>query len=92
VFKNRVQKQIFGPKTEEIRGNWRKLRNKELSDLNCSPNIIAIIRSRKMGWADMWHGWKRRELFTGFWWGNLKEGDHFEEEERLILKWALNMK
>jgi hypothetical protein len=41
VFKNRVLKRIFGPKRDEVTGEWRKLHNEELNDLNCSPNIFG---------------------------------------------------
>jgi hypothetical protein len=51
VFENRVLKRIFGLKKDEVRGEWRKLHNKELNDLYCSPNIIRVIKSRKMRWA-----------------------------------------
>jgi len=40
VFENRVLRRIFGPKRDEMTGEWRKLRNKELSDLYSSPNIV----------------------------------------------------
>jgi hypothetical protein len=51
VFENRVLRRIFGPKRNEVMGEWRKLRNKELHDLYSSPNIIRIIKSRIMRWA-----------------------------------------
>jgi hypothetical protein len=50
VFKNRVLKVIFGPKRDEVTGEWRKPHNEELSDLCCSPNIVRVIKSR-MGLA-----------------------------------------
>jgi hypothetical protein len=51
VFENRVLKRIFGPKRDEVTGEWRKLHNEELRDMYSSPSIIRIIRSRKMRWA-----------------------------------------
>jgi hypothetical protein len=51
VFENRVLRRIFGPKRDEVTGSWRKLHNEELRDLNSSPNIIRIIKSRKMRWV-----------------------------------------
>ena len=52
VFENRVLRRIFGPKRDEVTGEWRKLHNEELSDLYCSPNIVRVIKSRrKMGGA-----------------------------------------
>jgi hypothetical protein len=50
VFENRVLR-IFGPKRDEVTGEWRKLHNKELRDLYYLPSIIRMIKSRRMGWA-----------------------------------------
>jgi hypothetical protein len=43
VFQNRVLRGIYGPKRDEVTGEWRKLRNEELNDLYCSPNIVRVI-------------------------------------------------
>jgi hypothetical protein len=51
VFENRVLRRIFGPKRDDVTGEWRKLHNKELCDLYSSPSIIRIIKSRRMRWA-----------------------------------------
>ena len=48
VFENRVLRRIFGPKTDEVIGDWRKLHNEELNDLYSSPNIVRMNKSRKM--------------------------------------------
>jgi hypothetical protein len=48
VCENRVLRRIFGPKRDEVTGEWRKLRNEELRDLNSSPSIIRKIESRRM--------------------------------------------
>jgi hypothetical protein len=65
VFENRVLRRVFEPKREEDR-SWRKLHNDELHSLYSSPNIVRVIKSRRMRWADMWHAWKRREMIKGF--------------------------
>jgi hypothetical protein len=52
VFENRVLRRIFGPKRDEVTGEWRKLHNEELHDLYSSPSMIRIIKSRRMRWAD----------------------------------------
>jgi hypothetical protein len=52
VFENRVLRRIFGPKRDEVTGEWRKLHhNKELRDMYSSPSIIRIIKSRRIIWA-----------------------------------------
>ena len=51
MFDNRVLRRIFGPKRDEVTGERRKLHNEELNDLYCSPNIIRVIKSRRMRWA-----------------------------------------
>ena len=48
VFENRVLRRIFGPKMDEVTEDWRKLHNDELNDLYSSPNIIRVIKSRRM--------------------------------------------
>jgi hypothetical protein len=51
MYENRVLRAIFGPKRDEVTGDWRKLHNEELHNLYSSPNIIRMINSRKMRWA-----------------------------------------
>jgi hypothetical protein len=48
VFENRVLRRIFGPERDEVTGGWRKLHNEELHGLYSSPNIIRVIKSRRM--------------------------------------------
>jgi hypothetical protein len=51
VFENRVLRRIFGPKRDEVTGEWRRLHNEELNDLYSSPIIIRVIKSRRMRWV-----------------------------------------
>jgi hypothetical protein len=51
VFENRVLRRIFGPKRDDVLGNWRKLHNEELHNVYSLPNIIRMIKSKRMRWA-----------------------------------------
>jgi hypothetical protein len=51
VFENRVLRRIFGPKRDEVMGEWRKLHSEELHNLYSSPDIITQVKSRRMRWA-----------------------------------------
>ena len=51
VFENRVSRSVFGPKRDEVTGEWRKLHNEELRDLYSLPKIVRVVKSRRMRWA-----------------------------------------
>ena len=68
VFENTVLRRIFGSKRDEVTGEWRKLHNEELSDLYCSPNIVRLLKSRRMRWARHVERMRIGEAYTGFWW------------------------
>jgi hypothetical protein len=77
VLENRVLRRIFGPKRDEVRREWRRLHNEELNDLYSSPNIIRVIKSRRMRWAGhVARIGEQSAVHTRFWWGDLREGDH----------------
>jgi hypothetical protein len=87
-FENRMLRLIFGPKREED-GSWRKLHDDELRNLYSSSNIVRMIKSRRMRLAG--HvarmGWG--EVFTAFWLGSSKGGDHWED---LGVGWSITLR
>ena len=90
VFENRVLRRIFGPKRDEVIGEWRQLHNEEVNDMYTSANSFWVIKSRRMrmGGAGSTYG-GRAEVYTGFLWGNLRERDHLEDpavDGRIILR------
>jgi hypothetical protein len=66
-------RRIFGPKRDEVTGEWRKLHNKELHDLYSSPSIIRIIKSWKMRWAGHVARMERRGTLIDYWWESQRE-------------------
>jgi hypothetical protein len=91
VFENRVVTRIFGPKRDDVTGEWRRLHNEELNDLYSSPNIIRLIKSRRMRWAGhvarMGEGRGAYRILVGS-----SEGRRPLERprrNRIILKWIL---
>ena len=88
VFENRVLRRIFGPRRDEVAGEWRRLHNEELNDLYSSPNNEWMIKSRRMRWAGHVARMGEERGCTGSWWGNRREGDHWGNlgvDERIIL-------
>jgi hypothetical protein len=77
VFENRVLRGIFGPKRDEVTGEWRKLHNKELNDLYSSPTIVRVIKSRRMRWAGHVARFGEERGVYRVLVGNLKERDHW---------------
>jgi len=51
VFENTVLRRLFGPKRDELTGEWRKLHNEKLNDLYSSPSIVQVIKWRRMRWT-----------------------------------------
>jgi hypothetical protein len=80
VFENRALSRVFGPKRGEVTGEWRTLHSEELSDLYSLPNIVWIVKSRRMRWAGhvarMGGGGLQR-----VWWGKLRERGHWGDPE-----------
>ena len=90
VSENRALRRIFESRRDEVTGEWRKLHNEELNNLYASPNIVRLIKSRRMIWAGHVARMGRGEAYTGFWWGSLRERGHLGEpgvDGRIILRW-----
>ena len=90
VFENMVLRRIFGPRSDEVTGGWRRLRTEELNDLYSSPNIVRVIKSRRMRWAGHVVHMGEERGCIGSWWGNWKEGDHWGDlgiDGSIILGW-----
>ena len=83
---------IFGPKRDEVTGEWRKLHNEELNDLYSSQNLSQVIKSRRLRWVGHVARMGSEEVYTGFCWGNLRERDHLKDpgvDGSITLKWIL---
>jgi hypothetical protein len=92
VFENRVLRRVFGPKREEVTGEWRKLTNGELRNFYSSSNIIRQIKSRKMRWAGHVARMREEEKSTGFWWESPRQRDHLGDrgvDGRMGLEWKI---
>jgi len=74
VFENMVFRIIFGPGRVEVTGEWRRLHSEELNDLYSSPNIVRVIKSRRMRWAEHVARMGEEMGCIGSWWGNRREG------------------
>jgi len=79
-------RRIFGPKKDEVTEEWRKLRNEELNDLYCSPNIVQVNKSKGMRWTRHIARMGRGEAYTGCRRGNLRDT---VLDGRVILRWIL---
>jgi hypothetical protein len=90
VFENTVLRRAIGPKRDEGTEEWRKLYNEELNHMYFSPIIIRVVKSRSMRWAGHVASLGKRRGVYVFWWGNLRERDHLEDQgvdSRIILRW-----
>ena len=79
VFEKRVLRRIFGPKRDDVTGEWRRLHNEELYDLYCSSNTIREIKSIRIIWAGYVARMGRGAGHTGFWWGKPEGKNQLEE-------------
>ena len=82
-------RRIFGTRRDEVTGEWRRLNNEELNDLYCSPNIVRVIKSRRMRWVGHVARMGRERGCVGSWWGNRRKGDQWGDlgvDGRIILE------
>jgi hypothetical protein len=88
VTENRVLRRVFGPKRDEVTGDWMKLHNEELNDLYYSRNVIRVIKSRRMTWAGHVARMGGGQANTGYWRRNLWKKIPFERPRR---RWEDNI-
>jgi hypothetical protein len=90
AFNNKVLKRTFGPKKDEVTGEWRRLYNKELYALYSSTDIIQVIKSIRLRWAGQVARMGKRRGAYRVLVRKPRQGDHFEDpriDEKTILKW-----
>ena len=75
VFENMVLRRIFVSRRDDVTGEWKRLHNEELNDLYCSPNIVRVIKFRRMCWAGHVACMGEERGCIGSWWGNRRERD-----------------
>jgi hypothetical protein len=83
-------RRIFGPKRDEVTGMWRKLHNEELHDMYSSPNIVRVIKSKRMRWVGHVARTGRVEACIGFCLVHLRTRDHSGDPDvdgRIVLRW-----
>ena len=94
VFENMVLRRIFGPRSDEVTGEWRRLHNEELNDFYSSPNIVRVIKSRRMRWAGHVARMGEERRCIESWWGSGRSRDHWGDlgvDGWIILGWISRM-
>ena len=66
MYENRVLRRIFVPERDEVKVEWRRLRNEELNDLYSTPNFIRVIKSRRMRWGSCSTYWREESCIQSF--------------------------
>ena len=83
-------RRVFGLKRDDVTREWRKLHNEELNDLCSSYSVVRAIKSRRMRWVMYVVRMGGGGVYTGIWWGILRERDHLGDpgvDRRIILRW-----
>ena len=91
MCEKRVLRRVFGPKRDEVTGEWRKLHNEELNDLYFTPDIIRIMKSRIMRWTEHVARVGDRRVAYRVLFGKPVGKKHFEDlgvNRRIILSWV----
>jgi hypothetical protein len=73
-----------------VTGEWRKIHNEELNDLYCSPNVVRVVKLKRMRWAGHVVRMVAKRNVYRVWWGNLRERDHLGDpgvDVKIILRW-----
>ena len=92
VFENRVLRRIFGPKRNRVTGEWRKIHNEELDDLYSSPNIVRVIKSRRIRWAGLVARMEEGRVVHKVLVGKPEGNYHWRDQDvdgRIISRWIL---
>ena len=90
MFENRVLRRVFGPKMDEVTGEWRKLHKEELNDPYSLPNIVRVVKSRRMRWAGHVTRMGEDRGMHSVLWGSLRERGHWEDQDvdgKITLRW-----
>ena len=90
-----VLRRTFGPRRDEVTGEWRRLHNEELNDLYSSPNIVRVMKSRRMRWGGHVARMGMERGCKESWWGNRSEGDHWGDlgvDGWIILEWIFRIR
>jgi hypothetical protein len=81
VFENRALRRVFGPKREEATGDWRKLHDEKLNDLYSLPNIVQVVKSRRMRWVVHVARVGEERGVHRVLWGSQRERDHWGDPD-----------
>jgi hypothetical protein len=90
VSENRVLRKVFGSKRDDVTGEWRSLYNDKLNDLYSLPNIVRVVKSRRMRWVGHVERMGEERGVHRYCWVSLRERDHWGDQVvdgRIILRW-----